>query len=80
LRKVLSELRERIPEKGVVLLVEYVDYFWFLPNTGWTSDLSRLQELFAQEGFMVTISKKRGLLWNYLIIHGIRSDANVPFI
>ena len=80
LRKILGELRELIPEKGVILLVEYVDYFWFLPNTGWTSDLSRLQALFAQEGFVVTVSKKRGFLWNYLIIHGIRSDEDVPFI
>ena len=80
LRKVLSELRERIPEKGVVLLVEYVDYFWFLPNTGWTSDLARLQQLFAEEGFHVTVTKRRGWFWNYLVIHGIRSDEDVPFI
>ena len=80
LRKVLSELRERIPQKGVVLLVEYVDYFGFLPNAGWTSDLATLRTLFSQEGFQVTVTKKKGLFWNYLIVHGIRSDEDVPFI
>lgn len=80
LRKILRELRERLPENGKVLLVEYIDYFGFIPNAGWTSDVSRLERVFAEEGFAVTITKKKGWFWNYLIVHGIRSDEDVPFI
>ena len=81
LSKVLSELSSVMRPNASVVFVEYVDYFGFIPNAGWAARLDELKEIFAECGFSVVVSKKSGLLWNYLIIHGIKSDrSDIPFI
>ncbi|MFT4249910.1 MAG: amino acid permease [Candidatus Woesearchaeota archaeon] len=81
LSRVLKQLRGVVRMNGSVVFVEYIDYFWFLPNTGWSARVSELEGLFRENGFAVSVTKKKGFLWNYLIIHGVRSeDTSIPFI
>ena len=80
MQKILREVRNAIRENGEVLFVEYIDYFKFLPNAGWTSNIGHLVLLFEEQGFRVRILKKKGFFWNYLIVHGIRTDKNIPFV
>lgn len=73
LRKVLEELNRLLPEGGGVCFVEYIDYFWILPNAGWLNDEKKLLELFQQTGFRVELVKIQGLFWKYLMIYGQKS-------
>jgi len=78
--KVLKEMNRLLPESGRICFVEYVNFFWFLPDAEWLSDLQKLKEIFKQAGFAVKIEKKHDLLWNYLFIYGIKSSRDVPVI
>jgi ubiquinone/menaquinone biosynthesis C-methylase UbiE len=79
-RKILGEMNRRLPESGRIFFVEYVNFFKLLPDTEWISDLSVLRKTFRSAGFSVKIEKKYGLLWNYLIVYGIKSERDVPVI
>lgn len=79
-RKILRQMNRLLPEAGRICLVEYVNFFGILPDAEWLSNMERLREIFRQAGFSVHIEKKRGLLWNYLFIYGLKSDSDVPFI
>lgn len=70
LEKVLEELNRLLPEGGGVCFVEFIDYFWFLPNAGWLKDEQRLLELFQKTGFRVELVKVKGLFWKYLMVYG----------
>ncbi len=80
LGKVLHEMRERLPEKGVILFVDYIDYFKLLPNAGWSARIEELKKIFSSNGFAVRIERRKGFLWNYLIVHAIKTKKLVPFI
>ncbi|MBN2459263.1 amino acid permease [Candidatus Woesearchaeota archaeon] len=79
-KKILAEMNRRLPESGRVLFIEYVNFFQFLPDAEWISDLPRLRRIFREAGFSVKIEKKYGLLWNYLLVYGIKSERDVPVI
>jgi len=80
IRKVLREMSAILPSRGRVCFVEYVDFFWFLPNPKWLNDAEKLRRLFAESGFAVTVRKRRGLFWNYLYVYGIKEKRDVPYI
>lgn len=70
MKKVLKELHRLLPENGGICFVEYIDFFWFLPNAGWLKDEQKLLELFQETGFKVELVKTNGLFWKYLFIYG----------
>lgn len=76
LGKVLDELNRLLPENGTVCFVEFIDYFWFLPNAGWLKDEQKLLELFQQSGFRVELVKVRGIFWKYLMVYGQKTTHN----
>ncbi|MBN1792615.1 amino acid permease [Candidatus Woesearchaeota archaeon] len=79
-KKVLCQMGKIMPESGQICLVEYVNFFKFLPDKEWLSSEEGLKKLFREAGFSVSIKKKKGLLWNYLFILGIKSDQDIPII
>ena len=79
-RKILKQMNRILPDTGRICLVEYVNFFRFLPDVEWLSDTGKLRSIFREAGFSVNIEKKHGFLWNYLFIYGIKSERDVPFI
>jgi hypothetical protein len=61
-------------------MVEYVDYFWILPNVKWLSNNQNIAKVFGDAGFSVNVIRKRRFFWSYLIIYGIKSEERVPYI
>ncbi|MGV8172276.1 MAG: amino acid permease, partial [Candidatus Woesearchaeota archaeon] len=82
IKKVLHELYKILPRNGRICMVEYVDYFWFLPNVKWLSSTAQIEKIFSDAGFSVHVKKKRRLFWTYLIIYGIKNPegGTVPYI
>jgi basic amino acid/polyamine antiporter, APA family len=80
LNKVLREMHGVLVPGGKICFVEYTNFFKVLPDPAIVSDVEKLQKQFADAGFSVAIKKRQGFLWNYLIIHGIKTDKKVPFV
>jgi len=79
-RKILKEMNRLLPETGRICFVEYVNFFRVLPDAELLSDPVKLKKIFREAGFSVQIDKRKGLLWNYLFIYGIKSERDVPMI
>ncbi len=80
LHKILHEMHAILAPGGKICFVEYTNFFQILPDPAIVSDHARLQRIFAEAGFSVSITKRNGFLWDYLIIHGIKTDGKVPFV
>jgi len=80
--KVLKELYKILPRNGKICMVEYVDYFWIIPNVKWLSSTDQIEKVFKEAGFSVHVKKKRRWFWTYVIIYGIKAsdDSTVPYI
>ena len=70
----LKELSNHLSENSRIHFFDYVDFYKFIPNKELVSDLAKLKDLFKSAGFAVSIEKKKGLFWNYLIIDGIKTS------
>ncbi len=80
IKKVLKEIYRILPRHGKICMVEYVDFFWILPNVKWLSDNKEIEKIFRSAGFSVHVMRKRRFLWSYVIIYGIKSEEDVPYI
>ncbi|MBU1854946.1 MAG: amino acid permease, partial [Nanoarchaeota archaeon] len=80
IKKVLSDMKDILPENGRIFLAEYVDFFWILPNVEWLSSNDKIEKLFREAGFAVRVVRKKALFWNYVFVYGIKSEHDVPFI
>lgn len=80
IRKVLKELNKVLPDSGKVIFIDFVDLFKILPNVNWLSEEDTLVEIFKECGFSVNIKKIKTPLWNYIVIYGIKSEYDVPFV
>jgi len=81
LEKVLKELYTILPDSGRILFVEYIDYFYFLPNKAIISNQEELKKVFKRAGFSVNITTKNNLLWKFIFIYGIKTgEEDVPVI
>jgi cyclopropane fatty-acyl-phospholipid synthase-like methyltransferase len=77
---VLKEMNSLLPRRGRIMFVEYVDFFYFLPDPKWLSKEETIREEFTKAGFSVNIRIKQGFLWKYLYIEGVKEEGNAPFI
>ena len=71
-KKVLSEMREILPYGGKIVLVDYADFFKFIPNVAWLSDDESIERLFKESGFEVFVTRKKGIFWNYIFVNGVK--------
>ncbi len=80
LKKVLKELHIRLPEEGKICFVEYANLYKILPNAGWLSNIEKVRDVFKENGFSVTVEVRKGFLWDYVIIYGIKSEHGIPYV
>ncbi|MFH1072921.1 MAG: amino acid permease [Nanoarchaeota archaeon] len=81
LKKVLKEIYDILPEAGKICFVEYIDFYYFLPNKTLFSNPEELKKVFQEAGFSVNISIKKSLFWKFLFIYGIKTgEGEVPVI
>lgn len=80
IKKILRDIKDILPEKGRIFFVEYVDFFWIIPNKDWLSSKSKIEVLFREAGFSVRVIKRKGTFWNYIFVYGMKSEKDVPFI
>ncbi|MBR9700810.1 amino acid permease [Candidatus Woesearchaeota archaeon] len=79
--KVLAEMHDILPDLGRICFVEYIDFFWFIPNNPkWLSRPLEIKEIFSKAGFNVNVEIKRGLLWKYVYIYGIKHKGGGSYI
>ena len=79
-KKVLKEMRDLLPYRGKIVFVDYADFFKFIPNVAWLSDDKKIAKVFKECGFIVNVVRKKGLLWNYIYVYGIKFHEDVPYI
>ena len=72
MKKVLTELNAKLDTGGKFCFVEYDKFFHLIPNVEWISTDEKLKEFFKQCGYMIQIIRKKGLLWEYVFIYGIK--------
>ncbi|MBW2983269.1 hypothetical protein KY327_03105, partial [Candidatus Woesearchaeota archaeon] len=70
----LRQLAKVTSMNGRIHFFDYVDMYKVIPNKEVIGNPTKLKQVFQEAGFAVTITKRKGLLWNYLIIDGIRTD------
>lgn len=76
----LKRMKKIIPKNGGIVFVEYVDFFYIIPNLPWLSDNAKIEKKFREAGFSVRVERKRSLFWRYVFVYGINSEEDVPFI
>lgn len=80
IKKVLSDLHRVIPNNGMIVFVEFADYFKFLPNPTWLNENDNIERVFREAGFSVRVIRKKGRFWNYIYVYGIKSSENILYI
>jgi basic amino acid/polyamine antiporter, APA family len=80
LKKVLRELHIRLPENGHVCFIEYANLYKVLPNVGWISSPEKVKVVFKENGFSVQVQVYKGLLWDYMVVYGIKSSEGIPYV
>lgn len=81
MKKVLHELYDVLPDNGRICFVEYVDFFWLLPDRTILGDEEALKAIFREAGFSVNIIYYGGLLWKFIFIYGLKTgDEEVPVL
>jgi amino acid transporter len=78
--KVLQEINELMVEGGKICFMDYGDFFHVMPNVAWLSDNKKIEQIFRDNGFSVWVKRKKGLLWNYIFIYGIKFRRDVPMV
>ncbi|MFH1506686.1 MAG: amino acid permease [archaeon] len=79
-KSILKDIRDILPEHGKICFVEYVDFFWFIPNVPWLSKDEQIKKVFNDAGFSVKVERRKGIFWKYVFVYGIKSDEDIPFI
>jgi amino acid transporter/ubiquinone/menaquinone biosynthesis C-methylase UbiE len=68
--KIINSLAKTIKPNGEIVFVDFDKFFYFIPNVKWIENDQMLKNLFTKAGFNVEVIRKRGLLWQYIIISG----------
>ncbi|MBT4935603.1 amino acid permease [Candidatus Woesearchaeota archaeon] len=71
-QRILKNLSKHVVRGGEIVFVDYDKFFWFIPNVKWIENDSMLVSLFKNAGFDVTVERKNGLLWQYILIKGTK--------
>jgi ubiquinone/menaquinone biosynthesis C-methylase UbiE len=70
IKKVLSDINERLNNGGEICFVDYDKFFDIIRNKEWLSKDDRIIKLFKESGFSVKIKRVQGFAWNYIYIYG----------
>ncbi len=80
IKRILDHMNHILPDGARLIFVEYTDLFKIVPKVSWLNHPERLVEIFRQSGFAVKVEKIKGPFWNFLIVYGIKSKEDVPFV
>ena len=70
--KILTSLSKHVKKGGEIVFVDFDKFFYFIPNVEWIQNDQQLKEIFKKAGFNVEVERKRGILWQYIIINGVK--------
>ena len=68
--KILWSLAKHVKMDGEIIFVDYDKFFYLIPNVDWIQNDQQLTDIFRKAGFAVQVERKRGLLWQYIVISG----------
>lgn len=71
--RVLSGLNKRLEVGDRIVIVDYDNYFYLIPNIPWLASDSKIKNVFEKCGFNVGVIRKQGMLWQYIYIYGVKS-------
>jgi len=71
-QQMLTSLAQHVKPGGEIVFLDYDKFFYVIPNIEWIQSDAHLRDIFTKAGFKVEIVRKRGLLWQYIIINGVR--------
>ena len=80
IKKVLSEMNDIIKEGGKIVMVDWVNFFHIIPDVEWLTHDDLIRSLFREAGFAVTITRKKGMFWDYLYIHGLKTKNDIVYV
>ena len=80
LKPLLRDIHRVLPEGGKICFIDYIDFFKIFPNPEVLRDLRELEDILVKEGFSVRIKKIKGLLWNYLVVYGVKTSERFKVI
>ena len=75
-RRVLKDINKRLKIGSRICFLDYDKFFDIIPNIEWLSNDAKIRHIFRECGFAVTVEREKGLLWQYIFIHG-RKVKNV---
>jgi amino acid transporter len=71
-KKVLTSLGKKIKKGGEIIFVDYDKFFYIIPNVAWIEDDKKLKDIFKQSGFTVDVERRKSLLWQHIVITGVK--------
>ena len=80
MKKVLKEMYFILPEGGKIFFVERANFFHAIPDVEWLSSDREIEALFREAGFDVKIKRVKGILWNTILIKGIKYSGSEVFV
>ncbi len=71
-QQILTSLAKHVKKGGEIVFLDFDKFFYIIPNVEWIQNDQHLKNIFSAAGFAVNVERKRGLLWQYVIIYGYR--------
>ncbi|MGM5488148.1 MAG: amino acid permease [Nanobdellota archaeon] len=71
--QVLSDMNARLEVGKPICFVEYDKFFHVIRNINWLGNDSMIKHMFRRNGFLVNVTRKRGLFWEVVFIYGKKS-------
>jgi basic amino acid/polyamine antiporter, APA family len=71
-QQILNSLGRYVKTGGEIVFLDYDKFFYIIPNVTWMKSDKHLVDLFKNAGFTIEVERRRGLLWQYIIITGTK--------
>ena len=68
----LEKLSHHINKGGEIVFLDFDKFFYIIPNVKWLESNEKLHDMFSKAGFEVEVTRKRGLLWQYIVVVGVK--------
>jgi SAM-dependent methyltransferase len=71
-KQLLVNLGKHVKKGGEIIFVDFDKFFYVIPNVKWIESDPKLVALFAKAGFKVHVERRKGLLWQHIVITGVK--------
>ncbi len=69
-QKIIKKMSKHLNKGAKIRIIDYDKFFHIIPNVEWVQNNAELKDIFKQAKINITVERKRGLLWTYIIIKG----------